>query len=534
MGNYHYTPFAYIPPPGLHLQEPRHRVVIVGAGPIGLAMAIDLALKGIPSVVLDDNNVVSVGSRAICWAKRTLEVFYRLGIGDKMLAKGVVWKLGRLFNGDKEVYHFDLLPEDGHKFPAFINLQQYYVEEYLVERARDFPDLIDLRFNNAVTHHQDKGDHIALNISTPDGAYQLEAEYMLACDGAGSPTRTRMGLSFEGQVFDEHFLIADIEMEESPFPTDTPERWFWFNPPFHQGQSALLHQQPDNIYRIDLQLGPETDPKLEATEEKVLPRIKAITGDKPFKLDWMSVYKFQCAKLKEFIHNRVIFIGDSAHVVSPFGARGGNGGIHDVDNLGWKLAAVLNGSAPKELLKTFQTERGHGADENIKNSSRATNFMTPKSPMETIFRNQVLALAGRYPFAQKLINSGRLSVPCALPIPHGQLNDVGLVPVGVNVPDAPLQGGDWLIHHVQGEFTLLGIGAISLPKIPSLRRVGINHHDESYACFQASGDALVQRYGDAMIYLLRPDGHVAASFTEPDVDALTRAYQHALGQVVSQ
>jgi 3-(3-hydroxy-phenyl)propionate hydroxylase len=102
-------------------------------------MAIDLAQRGVASVVLDDNNVVSVGSRAICWAKRTLEIFDRLGVGERMLQKGVTWKVGRLFHGHDQVYAFDLLPEDGHKYPAFVNLQQYYVEDYLLDRAREFP-----------------------------------------------------------------------------------------------------------------------------------------------------------------------------------------------------------------------------------------------------------------------------------------------------------------------------------------------------------------------------------------------------------
>ena len=266
---YDYAPFPYVAPPGLIAPEPRHPVAIVGAGPIGLALAIDLAQRGIKSVVLDDNNVVSVGSRAICWAKRTLEIFERLGVGDRMLEKGVTWTVGRLFHGTDEIYSFDLLPEDGHKYPAFVNLQQYYVEQFLVERAQDFPDLIDMRFLNKVTDHSDQGDHVTLNVETPDGAYQIEAEYYIAADGAGSSTRKRMELPFHGQSFDEHFLIVDVELPQSPFPTEDPERWFWFAPPFHPGQSALLHKQPDNIYRIDLQLGPNADPELEASEEQL-------------------------------------------------------------------------------------------------------------------------------------------------------------------------------------------------------------------------------------------------------------------------
>lgn len=511
---YDYAPFPYIAPPGLASPEPRHPVAIVGAGPIGLAMAIDLAGHGIKSVVLDDNNVVSVGSRAICWAKRTLEIFDRLGVGDRMLEKGVTWKVGRLFHGADEVYSFDLLPEDGHKYPAFINLQQYYVEQYLVERAQEFPDHIDLRFLNKVTDHKDHGDHVTLTIETPDGPYTLEADYYIAAEGAGSPTRNRMKLPFEGQTFEEHFLIIDVELPHSPFASDDPERWFWFAPPFHPGQSALLHKQPDDIYRIDLQLGPETDPKTEATEEKVIPRIKEIIGDMDFRLDWMSVYKFRCAKLDRFVHGRVLFVGDSAHVVSPFGARGGNGGIQDVDNLGWKLAAVLNG-APTTLLETYDEERTHGSAENILNSSRATNFMTPKSEIETLFRNETLSLAGKHPFARKLINSGRLSQPCSL---AGMALQSGNHPmIGQSLIDLSL-GNGWLIEQIQGRFTLLSFDTDDWPDIDGVQSVPLPRTDKS-----------AQRYGTQGAFLIRPDGHICAHFDTPDTSAITAALTRARG-----
>ena len=530
---YDYAPFPYVSPPGLTAPEPRHAVAIVGAGPIGLAMAIDLALRGVKSVVLDDNNVVSVGSRAICWAKRTLEIFDRLGVGERMLAKGVTWKVGRLFHGDTQVFSFDLLPEEGHKYPAFINLQQYYVEQYLVERAKEFPDLIDLRFLNKVTGHHDRGDHVEIEIETPDGTYRLEADWYIACDGAGSPTRARMQLPFQGQTFEEHFLIVDVEMAQSPFGQhDTPERWFWFAPPFHPGQSALLHKQPDNIYRIDLQLGPETDPREEATDAKVIPRIKAIVGDTPFRLDWMSVYKFRCAKLDRFVHGRVVFVGDSAHVVSPFGARGGNGGIQDVDNLGWKLAAVVNGAASVALIETYSAERSHGSAENILHSSRATNFMTPKSPIEALFRDQVLMLAQRHPFARKLINSGRLSQPCSL---AGQpLQTPGQAPVapGTALPDAPLQGlsgNTWLIHEAQGQFALLRVGKDPIPDVDNLARIGIGHSAD-YPCFQDPTGLAAKRYGTGHTYLLRPDGHVCAVFETFEPTVVRAALRRAMGE----
>jgi 3-(3-hydroxy-phenyl)propionate hydroxylase len=526
---YDYAEQPFVRPPELDGETTDAPVAIVGAGPIGLSMAIDLALHGVRSVVLDDNNVVSVGSRAICWAKRTLEIFDRLGVGERMLEKGVTWKVGRLFHGEEEVYHFDLLPEEGHKYPAFINLQQYYVEEYLLERAREFPDLIDIRFLNKVTGHEDAGDTVRLDVETPEGAYSLSARYLLACDGAGSPTRERMGLAFSGQTFEERFLICDIEMKDSPFGDhDVPERWFWFDPPFHGGKSALLHRQPDDVYRIDLQLDPGADPRAEVEEARVLPRLRAMVGDRPFRIDWLSVYRFRCMMLDRFVHGRVIFVGDSAHVVSPFGARGGNGGIQDVDNLGWKLAAVLHGEAPGALIDSYDEERRHAARENLLNSARATTFMTPKSPAEALFRAETLRMAHDQPFARELINSGRLSKPCSLAGLSLQTPGEAPVPPGTALVDAPV-GDGWLVSMVQGAFTLVGFGDVRLPEVAGVRRIGISQRAAGYPCHgDARGHAL-GRYGMGRAYLFRPDGHVAAVFDDPTAETVSAARDRAFG-----
>ncbi len=526
MPRYEYRSFGYERPPELSGGKiPAYRIAIVGAGPVGLAMAIDLACRGVASVVLDDNDTVSAGSRAICWAKRTLEIFDRLGIGERMVEKGVTWKVGRVYRGDREIYSFDLLPEEGHKMPAFVNLQQYYVEEYLVDRARDFPDLIDLRFRNRVTGIEPAVDGATLSVETPEGSYSLRAGYVLACDGARSPLRSMLGLAFEGQLFEERFLIADVEMK-ADFPS---ERRFWFEPTFHKGESALLHKQPDDIWRIDLQLGSDADPEVEKKPENVLPRIRAAIGDRPFELDWVSVYSFRCARLERFVHGRVIFVGDSAHVVSPFGARGGNGGIQDVDNLGWKLAAVLEGRAPEALLETYDRERVHGARENIRNSARTTNFMTPKSAMERMLRGAVLDLAEDLPFARKLINSGRLSVPCSLdPFCLHEAAVPARVRPGFAAPDAPLDEDGrrvWLLERLGGDFVLVAFGdgdPLPDPGFPAFR-VGRNAGD----LVDREGHAL-SRYGEGLTYLFRPDQHVCAVFAVPDRRAAIAARDRAL------
>lgn len=502
---YDYRPFDYVSPPGLTAPEPRHPVVIVGAGPIGLAAALDLASYGIRCVVVDDNNVVSVGSRAICWSKRSLEILDRLGIGDKAVEKGVTWKVGRTFHRNKEVFNFDLLPEAGHKMPAFVNLQQYYVEEFLVEACQN-NDLIDLRFKNKVTGIEQSDDSAKVQIETPDGSYALEAEYLLACDGANSPIRGMMGLDFEGVLFEERFLIADIHMD-ADFPS---ERRFWFEPEFHNGQSALLHKQPDNIYRIDLQLGWNADPAVENQPHNIIPRIEKVLGHANFELDWHSIYTFQCRRLDRFVHDRVVFVGDSAHIVSPFGARGGNGGLQDVDALGWRLAAVLKDKAHPKILERYNTERIQGADENILNSSRSTRFMSPTHGAERWFRDATLTLASHTEFARPMVNSGRLSLPCRYAI--NGYDDPRLPSVsapGEVAPDAPYNN-DWLLSYLGKDITLLAIGQPA-------------PHDACASLELTPTEEIKSRYlgdSDKAIYLIRPDQVVAARWTETDSEKL--------------
>ena len=390
--------------------SPRHwPVIVAGAGPVGLTAAIDLAQRGIDVQVLDEDDTVSVGSRAICWSKRTLEILDRLGCGERLVQKGVSWNVGRVFFRDEQVYQFDLLPEPKHHRPAFINLQQYYVEQFLVERANELG--VELRWKHKVVGVTPQTDRIAVRASTPDGEYTVHADWLIVADGARSPIRAMLGLESEGQVFRDRFLIVDIHMS-STFPA---ERRFWFDPPFHRNQSALLHRQADDVWRIDFQLGWDADPDEEKKPERIMPRLRAMLGDAAqFEIEWASVYTFQCRRMHSFRRGRALFAGDAAHLVSPFGARGANSGIQDVDNLGWKLELVLSGQAPERLLDSYDTERTFAADENIRATTRSTDFITPKSGVSRTFRDAALMLAKRHAFARRLINSGRLSVPAIL------------------------------------------------------------------------------------------------------------------------
>lgn len=506
-----------------------HPVVIVGAGPVGLSLAIDLAQRGQRVVLLDDADRIGEGSRAICFSKRSLEYWDRLGVGDRMVEKGVVWSVGRIFHGESQLYQFNLLPEDGHKRPAFINLQQYYAEAYLVDRINDLPD-IDLRWRNKVTALEQRNDSVALTIETPEGAYRLHAQYVIACDGARSSLRQMVGAEFAGQVFEDQFLIADVKMT-AEFPT---ERWFWFDPPFHAGRSALLHRQPDDVWRIDLQLNRYADPVLEKKPENVRPRIARMLGHDKFEFEWISLYKFQCRRMDRFIHGRVVFAGDSAHQVSPFGARGANSGLEDAENLSWKLDRVLRGKSPASLLESYHLERSMAADENIRESTRSTDFMAPNSHQEARLRKAVLALAKETEFGKRMVNGGRLSVPCSYDTPLSSPDAdawAGGPRPGCSMLDAPVAQRGYLTDAFRKggtDFTLLsfsnGVGFDAPDSVKNIRIGGEEGLGDPSGLVARRYDA-----GPGAAYLLRPDGYVAARFRHPTREAIAAALSRAEG-----
>jgi len=535
---YTYPHYPYVQSPEQQTgQIVRHPVVVIGAGPIGLTQALDLAQRGIPCVVLDDNDTVSVGSRAVCYAKRSLEIWDRLGVAAPLLAKGVQWKVGKVFFGTGLAYRFDLLPEAGHKMPAMINCQQYHVEEHLVQACSQAPQ-VELRWKHKVLAIEQDADCVTLTVQTPDGLFKLQAQWVVAADGAHSDARRLLGADFSGQFFQDRFLIADVVIDPEgvaaqPFAAE-PERWFWFDPPFHPGQSVLLHQQADRVWRIDFQLGWDADPAEEKKPEKVMPRIQAMLGPQVnFELEWVSVYQFACRRIDQFRHGRVLFAGDAAHQVSPFGARGANTGIQDCDNLGWKLHAVLSGLAPPALLDSYHEERAVAADDNLGHSTRATDFITPKSRSSRRLRNAVLELARTEPFARPLVNSGRLSTPT--PYLDSSLNTPDAAPFagpmrpGSPCADAPIEScGEpgWLLERLGQGFVLLSFGPAEPVKAAGLTvpvlQVGLDVLDPQ--------GLLAQRYDGqpGTVYLIRPDQHVAARWRQFDPAQVQTAVRRAL------
>ena len=542
--------YPYVKSPDQAVSAPvHHPLVIVGAGPVGMAAAIDAAVRGIGVLVLDEDNTVSVGSRAVCYSKRALEILDRLGCAQPMIAKGVTWKLGKIFFRDELVNQFDLQPAKGEKIPAFINLQQYHMEEIMVRRMAEL-DNLEVRWKNRVTEVVNGAEKVTLEVQTPDGPYRLSCDWLIVADGANSPIREQLGLESKGQWFQDRFLIADVVMKAG-FP---PVRWFSFDPSYHRGYSTLLHRQPDDVWRLDFQLGWDADPEEEKQPENVIPRVRAMLGeDTEFELEWCSVYTFRCRRMERFRYGRSLFVGDAAHQVSPFGARGANSGIQDSDNLMWKLKLVMDGLAPARLLESYSDERVFAADENIMNSTRSTDFITPKSTVSRSFRDAVLELSRNLPFARALVNSGRLSDTAFLV--ESALNSVDddsfqgdMVPGAVmaDATVAGLRGERWLLDTAGNSFVLYlylqdaagldrtvaeQLQLLASGQIP-VASVVVSRQGAAPAELPTLHDAqglFADRY-DALpgtCYLIRPDQHVCARWRAFDLSRVSAALARA-------
>ncbi|MEO7008270.1 MAG: FAD-dependent oxidoreductase, partial [Caldimonas sp.] len=384
-------------------------IAIVGGGIAGLSLALDLAAQGVRSVVIEADDSVCFGSRAICFSRRSLEIFERIGVLEPMLAKGLAWTGGRSYYRNTEVLQFRMPHDRLQKLPPMINLQQYHVEEYLVQALERHAGLVDLRWQSKVTAIAQQPDHVELSIEQPGRAYRLRAAWVVACDGGRSTLRDALGLRLEGTAYEGRYVVADIALK-CALPT---ERLAWFDPPSNPGSTILMHRQPDDIWRIDYQLRDDEDGDAAVRPENVLPRVdahlKMIGLEGPWAPLWITLYKANALTLRDYRHDRVLFAGDAAHLVPIFGVRGANSTIDDVDNLAWKLALVAAGKADEKLLDSYAAERVHAAHENLAYGTKSTQFMAPPDFAFRALRAAVLALAVDTPALRPLINPRQTS-----------------------------------------------------------------------------------------------------------------------------
>jgi 3-(3-hydroxy-phenyl)propionate hydroxylase len=421
-------------------------VAIIGGGPVGLALALGLANWGVRSVVLEADETVCIGSRAACISRRSLEIVDRLGSLPAFLAKGLAWTGGRSFYRTEEVFRFQMPHDDRQRLPPMINLQQYYIEQYLIDEierrnAAGRGPIIDLRWGSEVTGFSQGSDGVELQVHTAPGDYSMRANWTVACDGGQSMVRKGLGLPLVGTAYEGRYVIIDIHLP-SKHPT---ERRAWFDPPWNPGSTVLMHRQVDDIWRIDYQLraGEDTDTALQPENVRsfVQEHLEAIgEGHLPWRTIWTSIYRAGAMTLEDYRHGHVLFAGNAAHALPIFGVRGLNSGLDDTDNLAWKLALVLRGTAGDPLLDSYSTERVAAFHINAENAMRSTEFMSPPSRGFDLLREAALSLAGRHPDIASLINPRQTEAVPYRESPLSTHDDGGLPgpAPGFLLPDFPL------------------------------------------------------------------------------------------------
>ena len=568
---YPFSPRHYegVVPPLVDGRDPvRRTVAIVGGGPVGMTLALALARQGVRPVLIEADDGVCTGSRAICISRRSLEIFKRLGVVDGFLQKGLPWTGGRSFYRDTEVFRFAMHQDDEQSLPPMINIAQYQIEQLLFDELEQHADLIDIRWQTRVTGIEqpvrDGSGGATLALRTGDTAWQMRADWVVACDGGRSTIREALGLKLSGTTYEGRYVIVDIELNT----TRATERLAYFDPPSNPGSTVLVHKQPDNVWRIDYQLRDDDDPEAAVKPEIVMPRVQSVldsmgeTGE--WSPIWITVYKANALTLEQYRHGSVLFAGDAAHLVPIFGVRGANSGIDDADNLGWKLGCVVNGMASPRLLDSYSDERVFAARENLSYGMKSTEFMAPPSFAFDLMRKAVLGLAEAHAAVRPLINPRQTHAIAYLQSPLNQVAaeaagaagrfSRGPAP-GTVLPECRLKrmgdgvGVDIHLTDLLGPcFTALRFGTDSAQDSAwqqlqsALAGQGIPFKAVTLVTGDAPGIArpcVVDHTGrlhemlDAAtgtVYLIRPDGHVLARLRDGSAAATQRAVTATLTQ----
>jgi 3-(3-hydroxy-phenyl)propionate hydroxylase len=514
-----------------------HPVVVSGGGLCGLATALDLARRGVRVVVLDDDNTVGVrglASRGMVWAQRTLDIFDRLGMGQRVVDKGVVWNLGRVLCKDQPVTSFTLQEQPDVRHNGFANLQQYYVEQFLVEALQHEP-LAELRWLNKVVGVRAAPDGVEIDVETPEGAYRTQALWLVAADGAASGVRAALGLKPEvHDRTEDHWIIIDIVLRNQTWPE---ERWTWLDASANGGRAVWRHKMADDTWRLDFQLGPYEDAAAACTESAMRDRVAKLVGaDVKFDIAWSGTWSYRHECMVPMRHGRVLFAGDAAHLVAPFGARGGNTGIQDAENAGWKLALHLDGLAGEALLDSYDHERRYATLENIRQARRSSRFVYPAGhDSAMLWRNAVIALASGHDWVARMINTGRLSSPAIYP--EGPLTRGTHPLTGTALPNVVLRrvagASPNTLHALLGPwFTVLVLAdtlSVKHSQHPLLHWVAVGAH-----CDEQGRAALARQLktsiGEGTGLLVRPDQHIMAVASADALLTLDAVLRQALQQ----
>lgn len=361
-------------------------VLIVGAGPTGLALACQLIRYGVDFVMIDTKESTTPYSKAIGVQARTLEIYEQIGLAEPLVNLGQITKQVRLLEGGKARAEVQLakLGEGRSPYPYLLIAEQGKHEALLYQFIK--AQGRDVRWQTTLEDFSHGETSVIANIRSNDETQTIEAKYLVACDGARSSVRTALGLEFEGSTFERLFYVADVQINWE-FPHDM------LTACLAKDRSTAFFPMPGkDRYRIVGVFPDDTDKKEgEIPYEEVEQQIRVDTELELdiYKMNWFSTYRVHSRKVNKFSEGRCFLAGDSAHIHSPAGAQGMNTGIQDGYNLAWKLALVLRGHADPELLATYDEERSANAKRLLETTDRMFDLLMNPAWLLSFVRTQI-------------------------------------------------------------------------------------------------------------------------------------------------
>lgn len=551
---FQYQIYPFQRPPEMDGETAPHPVTVVGAGPVGLLTAVHLALNGVRCVLIEAEAQVSGGSRALAFTKRSMEIFEQAGVAEAILEQADTWQDGRSYYKNRAVHHLHIPANDDDKFAPMTNLPQCMIEQILVDRALQLG--VDIRFQTRLAATRQDADGVTLTLDTPEGEYSLRTEWLVGCDGARSSVRKLENLRFTGKSFETRFVIADFKID-----LDEPVgRRCYFEPPWLPDGAALLHKAPLGVWRLDYQVPPDLSDEEAIDRDRIKAEIDShlayIGSEQPWEFEWVTLYKPNALTLDHYRHGRVLLCGDAAHLLPVFGVRGLNTGAQDAINLGWKLAAVVQGRAPASLLDTYSTERVADARQICVEATRSTRMMAPPSRGYRIMQQAVLSLSLKHEFPRDLLH-WRTSHPIDYETSALTLTDVTEPEFnGGPVPGAPArnarldpqnESAGFLLDAFEPAFQVFVFGnddalwTQAAADVAALRQRGIATRligigatppasIQPDASFPDPAAHIRQAWGVSgpAIYVLRPDQHVAARWRAGSPLTVHTVVEHVL------